>query len=329
MWRKRVFICVLLALCLIAFANIVNSQKKEVTVYLDDEVITLTTWKKTVGDVLEKLNYDRHPRDIIEPTEDGLLTQNMEIIITSAKAVIVLADGIDYVLFTAEEEVEKILAQGQIVLNPQDRVDFSEGKFAKEIIVQRVEVKEEIIQVKVDFDTKTREDGNLTKGRTQVLEEGEKGLLEKFYQVTYVDGIEKDRELVKEEMKKEPKEKLVAVGTKEEPVQVASRSGARVVSTQEGTASWYGNELKGSPTSSGEPFDPSGLTAAHPEYFNFSSHPVFAKVTFLQTGKSVTVRINDHFPGTGGRIIDLSRAAAEAIGLRPHGIGTVRVELLK
>ena len=86
-----------------------------------------------------------------------------------------------------------------------------------------------------------------------------------------------------------------------------------------GQATWYGPELQGEATASGEPFDMNDLTAAH-RTLPLGSH---ARVTNLANGQSVIVRINDRGPGRPGVMIDLSRAAAQAIGLK--GSGTVEV----
>lgn len=93
----------------------------------------------------------------------------------------------------------------------------------------------------------------------------------------------------------------------------------------EGVASWYGPGYDGKRTSSGEVFDQDALTAAHP-YWAFGTR---VNVTFPATGKSVVVRINDRFPSHKGRAIDLSRAAAEAIGLVGPGTGQVRLEIVE
>lgn len=99
----------------------------------------------------------------------------------------------------------------------------------------------------------------------------------------------------------------------------------KVVDTFSGVASWYGGEFHGRKTNSGEIFDENGLTAAHRTLpFN-----TYLRVTFLKTDKSVVVRVNDRGPHVAGRVLDLSRGAAEAIGLRAHGLGTVKVEVLE
>lgn len=89
-------------------------------------------------------------------------------------------------------------------------------------------------------------------------------------------------------------------------------------------ASWYGPGFAGRHTANGEVFDPSQLTAAHKELpFN-----TLVRVHNLENGRSVVVRINDRGPFKPGRIIDLSRAGAEAIGMIGSGVAHVQLELL-
>lgn len=90
---------------------------------------------------------------------------------------------------------------------------------------------------------------------------------------------------------------------------------------QRGIASWYGLPFHGRRTANGERFDMTALTAAHPS-LPFGTR---VKVRSLVNGREVTVRINDRGPFTPGRIIDLSHAAARAIGLL--GLGTKAVSL--
>jgi rare lipoprotein A len=91
-----------------------------------------------------------------------------------------------------------------------------------------------------------------------------------------------------------------------------------------GIASWYGPGYDGKRSSSGEVYDQDALTAAHP-YWAFGTR---VRVTLLATGRSVVVRVNDRFPAHKGRAIDLSRAAAQAIGLIGPGTGEVRIEVV-
>ena len=88
-----------------------------------------------------------------------------------------------------------------------------------------------------------------------------------------------------------------------------------------GMASYYGNELAGNRTASGERFNPLAMTAAH-RTLPFGS---MVRVTNVSNGDSVIVRINDRGPLHGGRVIGVSHAAAREIGM--HRSGTARVKL--
>jgi rare lipoprotein A len=96
-------------------------------------------------------------------------------------------------------------------------------------------------------------------------------------------------------------------------------------SEMEGTASWYGWDFAGKLTSNGEVYDMNAMTAAH------KTLPLgtVVKVTDLDNGKTVEVRINDRGPYVKGRIIDLSRAAAEALGVNVKGTGYVKLDIVK
>ena len=93
---------------------------------------------------------------------------------------------------------------------------------------------------------------------------------------------------------------------------------------QVGMASWYGPRFHRRKTSNGEWFDMNYLSAAHPTM----PLPSYARVTNLENGRTVVVRVNDRGPFVGTRIMDLSRAAAERLGYVRQGKARVRVEYL-
>ena len=97
------------------------------------------------------------------------------------------------------------------------------------------------------------------------------------------------------------------------------------VASYDGSASWYGPGFHGNRSASGEIFNQNALTAAH-RSLPFGTQ---VRVTNLNNGRSVIVRINDRGPFSGGRIIDLSRAAASAIDMVNAGVARVRVEVLE
>jgi len=90
----------------------------------------------------------------------------------------------------------------------------------------------------------------------------------------------------------------------------------------EGLASWYGRRFHGRKTASGEPYDMYAMTGAHPTL----PIPSYARVTSLDNGRSVVVRINDRGPFHKGRLIDVSYTAAHKLGFAAGGSGRVRVE---
>ncbi len=97
-----------------------------------------------------------------------------------------------------------------------------------------------------------------------------------------------------------------------------------VQSRLSGLASWYGPGFNGRRSASGEIFNQNAMTAAH-RTLPFGTQ---VRVTNVHTGQSVVVRINDRGPFTGGRIIDLSAAAARAVGLMQAGVAPVQLDVL-
>jgi rare lipoprotein A len=121
-------------------------------------------------------------------------------------------------------------------------------------------------------------------------------------------------------------------GTKYYPMSVAASQSYR----ETGIASWYGWETRrqadGHMTANGEAFNPLGLTAAH----RYLPLPTYVKVTNLENGRSLIVRVNDRgpFPSvhnarSGDRIIDLSLGAARKLGFEKQGLARVRVETIQ
>jgi len=91
-----------------------------------------------------------------------------------------------------------------------------------------------------------------------------------------------------------------------------------------GQASFYGKEREGNQTASGETFDPDSLTCAH-RTLPFGTR---LKVTYPKKGTDVLVRVNDRGPSKPERILDLSRGAADNLGLTADGVGSVEAEVL-
>ena len=91
-----------------------------------------------------------------------------------------------------------------------------------------------------------------------------------------------------------------------------------------GLASWYGQRHQGRPTASGEAYDMNRLTAAH-RTLPFGTR---LRVTNVENGRSVVVRVNDRGPHVPGRVLDLSHGAAKALGMVSEGVGRVEIVVL-
>jgi rare lipoprotein A len=111
-------------------------------------------------------------------------------------------------------------------------------------------------------------------------------------------------------------------GAAKKVAQTEASTPAKAVKKEVGVASWYGPGFHGKETANGETFDQKELTAAHPTL----PMDTKAKVTNLDNGKKVEVRINDRGPFTDNRVIDLSKAAAKKLDMKQDGTTPVKIE---
>jgi rare lipoprotein A len=108
------------------------------------------------------------------------------------------------------------------------------------------------------------------------------------------------------------------------PSAATRSSPAAANDTMSGTAAWYGSKFNGRKTASGQRFNATALTAAHPS-LPFGSR---VKVTNTKNSRSVVVVINDRGPTSPGRIIDVSQAAAKRLGFTRSGLTDVKLEVV-
>ena len=112
------------------------------------------------------------------------------------------------------------------------------------------------------------------------------------------------------------------ISTREQTIPL--RAQTLIASSFRGQASWYGPGFHGRLTANGERYNQNAMTAAHPS-LKFGTR---VKVTNLNNGRSVIVRINDRGPYAGGRVIDLSAAAARSLKMINSGVAPVEVTIL-
>jgi rare lipoprotein A len=202
------------------------------------------------------------------------------------------------------------------------------------ITLTMVDQKSQKRRVAVPFSTKKVEDSSLPKGEIKVITKGVNGINEETWTVVFKDGKKVSEKKVSSKVVNAPVTQVVKVGTKTASSSspstrsssashrsTASQSSDPVTSGTTCLASTYGegDGTAGGPTASGETFDPSAFTAASKTLPLGST----IRVTNVSNGRTVTVRINDRGPYVGGRCLDLSTAAMNAIA-PGQGLVTVR-----
>ena len=125
-----------------------------------------------------------------------------------------------------------------------------------------------------------------------------------------------------------PREEMITRAGNKNPYTVLGKTYYLLPSSSgyqaEGVASWYGTKFHGRPTANGERYSLYAMTAAHKTL----PIPAYVKVTNLENGRTVVVRVNDRGPFHSDRIIDLSYAAAVKLGYADRGTARVRVEAI-
>jgi rare lipoprotein A len=190
--------------------------------------------------------------------------------------------------------MENIRLDEDDIVKPDRSESVTEGS---NIVVTRVEIREEVKETAVAFETKVTEDSTLSWRKKITTQKGEKGVRATTYRVAYHDGKEVSRKILKTEITKDPTAELVTQGTF-----------VKLGKKHEGDASWYAYT---GTMSAANPWLPKGS---------------YVKVTNLDNGKSVIVVINDRGPFVGGRIIDLDKVAFAKVASLGAGVIRVRME---
>jgi hypothetical protein len=248
--------------------------------------------------------------------------------IISPQEVKIFEDGEEpnhYAFHPCKVEIDEeagIVQKGEIMTNLSwERLAGGQLAF-----IRRGELKTQVIMEEIEPEVQFMPDISLPQGIIHIEDEGSVGLVERVYQLTLVDGREERGELLEVKVLQEAKPRLILQGTAPRSLVVA-RDSLRPGGTWQGKASWYGGDgdgFHGRKTASGEIFDSNALTAAHP----FLPFGTIVSVTHMKSGKEVVVRINDRGPFIRSRIIDLSRTAAELIGMRSAGVAEVIVTII-
>lgn len=300
---------------------------RKVNLDIDGKPTTRWTTARTVADVLQQLDLD-NPKNIVSMSRSaGISRQGLNLDVATAKNVTVKAQGKTYKVTTPGTVAEALKAAG-IDYDSNDISSPGLGSALTDgmaIDWTKVDSKSTVKKVAVGFDKKSVKTNSLTKGDTKVTTKGVNGVKEETWVMTYHDSKLVSSKMTASKQVKAPVTEVTQVGTKAPAVSSSKSSSSSSSSSSSGSASssnpvsggttcqastyGAGDGTAGGPTASGETFDPSRMTAASKTLPLGST----IRVTNVSNGRTVTVRINDRGPYVGGRCLDLSTAAMNAI----------------
>jgi uncharacterized protein YabE (DUF348 family) len=280
-------------------------SNKEI-VFIDDGKILPFVFSEevTVKDVLEKENIQKlSSKDIIFPSLDTPLSSGINIWIYRSKLIEFFFEGNRQNIETLAQTAQSFLSEQGVILEENDFVLPDKDVLIEngmEIEVVRVEILEEKKYEPIAFSKVELKDDTLGWRERKMLQKGIKGEKEFVYNVTYHNGKEIKRNLLITNITKEPIEEKFVQGTY---VQLGKK--------HTGLGTWYAH---------------TGTLSAASPWLPLGS---YAKVTNIENGKSVMVRINDRGPFGTNRIIDLDKAAFQKIASPGAGAIEVKVEEVK
>lgn len=278
---------------------------KEV-VFIDDGKILSFVFSEegTVKDILEKENIQKlSSKDIILPSLDTPLSSGINIWIYRSKLIEFSFEGNRQNIETLAQTVQSFLSERGVILKENDFVLPDKDVLIEngmEIEVVRVEILKEKKYEPIAFSKVELKDDTLGWRERKMLQKGIKGEKEFVYNVTYHNGKEIKRNLLTTNITKEPIEEKFVQGTY---VQLGKK--------HTGLGTWYAH---------------TGTLSAASPWLPLGS---YAKVTNIENGKSVMVRINDRGPFGTNRIIDLDKVAFQEIASLGAGVIEVKVEEVK
>lgn len=254
----------------------------------------------TVAELLASSGVAAMEHDDVFPAREARAFPGMTVIVRRAKSIAAAVDGGTKEWETLSGTVEEALADGGIALDEDDIVKPGREEAVHagtKIAITRVEIREESVEKAVAFDKKVNEDDELSWRKTVVTQKGEKGIDRLTYKVSSHDGKEVARKLIRTERIKEPVTEITTQGTY-----------VKTGKSHTGAASWYAW---------------TGTMAAANPWLPMGS---YVRVTNVDNGKSVIVKINDRGPFVPGRIIDLDKVAFQKIASIGAGVINVKME---
>lgn len=228
-WSKKenILIASILTLGLL-LTSFVYAMQKPVTVDVDGKIIkSRVIFAGNVGSVLEKNGIGLGERDLVEPSIDSTVTKNMQIKVVRAFNVKVLADGVSKEICTTPVTIKEAISLAGFALGDKDIVKTLPVTIVvpqQEIEVIRVTEEEITEEQEMPYPIERTTDNTLEVGLTKTLQAGKKGITRNTVMVTYYNGQEAKRTLIKEETLVQPQKRVIAMGN----ITSVSRGGERL-----------------------------------------------------------------------------------------------------
>lgn len=204
-------------------------QAKKFVIVVDGEEQEVWTTEEKVADILQEAGIAVSEFDKLSVALDATLPEGQAITVDKAFG-IVLVDGNKKAqkVWSTKQTVADVLKQYNVKLNEHDRLNAKETEMVTpgtKVAITRVEKKVNTVAEEVDFAVEQKNDANLPKGEQKVVAEGQKGTVERTYEVVTENGKIVAKNLQKENVTKEPTKKVVAIGTKAAPAPVTVSRG--------------------------------------------------------------------------------------------------------
>ena len=278
-----------------------SNFNKQITVNDNGIVFQTSTSTNSVSDFLKEENIKLGENDQIIPEISSKIIPGSIIIINRAVKITIEVDGKTIEDTLVAKNVSGALAENSIILSRLDKVSpdlFYPLNNDLEIIVTRINIEQKTEEEKIDFKITAKKDSELGWREKKIEQAGEKGIKEIKYEITYKNGKEISRKILEQRVTKEPVNQVEVQGTY-----------MKLGKAKKGEASHYASSW-------GE------LNASRD-----IPRGGYAKVTNLDNGKSVVVKINDYGPQSPIRIIDLSYSSFTTIATAGQGIAhNIKVE---
>ncbi|PLR65732.1 G5 and 3D domain-containing protein [Bacillus sp. UMB0893] len=207
--------------------NVVYEASKPVQLTVNDEKRTIRTTAKTVEEFIKEQRIELTEHDKMNASLHTKISDNLKLNIDKAIQITLNVGDKEQQVWSTSTTVADFLKEQKVQVNELDKVEpqIHQTLSANDVvIVTRVEKVTDVVEEPVAFSVVTKNDGNISKGKQEVIKPGAEGTVAKHFEVIMENGKEVSRKLIKEETKKESQDRVVAIGSKADPKPVSNKA---------------------------------------------------------------------------------------------------------